>query len=122
MVATRYDLPIRQNSDYDLVVQAWADDAHTTPLVITGYTAKLVMRPTARSTTVLATINVVTYPATGLTINGPAGQITLHIAAADTLTYTWVSGVYDLLITASGGTPQKCIAEGDVSVSSRVTV
>lgn len=118
MTATRYDLPIRQNSDYDLVVQAWADDAHTVPLNITGYSAKLVMRPTARSTTIYATINVAAYPATGLTINGPAGQVTLHITAADTLAYTWISGVYDLIII---GTTQKCIAEGDVSVSSRVT-
>lgn len=121
MTATRYDLPIRQNSDYDLVVQAWADDAHTVPLTITGWTAKLVMRPTARSATVYDTINVVAYPATGLTINGPAGQITLHIAAAQTLTYTWISGVYDLVIYGPSSLPQKCIAEGDVSISSRVT-
>lgn len=122
MTATRYDLPIRQNSDFDLVVQAWADDAHTVPLNITGYSAKLVMRPTARSTTVLDTINVVASPATGLTINGPAGQVTLHITAAQTLTYTWVSGVYDLIIIGPANNPQKCIAEGDVSVSSRVSV
>jgi hypothetical protein len=122
VVATRYDLPLRQNSDYDLVVQAWADDAHTVPLNITNYSAKLVIRPTARSATIYDTINVVAYPATGLTINGPAGQITLHITAAQTLTYTWISGVYDLIITAASGSPQKCIAEGDVTVSSRVTV
>jgi hypothetical protein len=122
VVATRYDLPLRQNSDYDLVVQAWADDAHTVPMNITGYSAKLVMRPTARSTTILDTINVAAYPATGLTINGPAGQVTLHITAAQTLTYTWVSGVYDLLIIGPSNSPQKCIAEGDVTVSSRVSV
>lgn len=122
MTATRYDLPLRQNSDYDLVVQAWADDAHTVPLVITSWTAKLVIRPTARSVTVYDTINVVASPATGLTINGPAGQITLHITAAQILTYTWISGVYDLLIWGPSNFPQKCIAEGDVSVSSRVTV
>jgi hypothetical protein len=122
VVATRYDLPLRQNSDYDLVVQAWADDAHTVPLVITGWSAKIVFRSTARSATVLDTINVVASPATGLTINGPAGQVALHITAAQTLTYTWVSGVYDLIITNPGATIQKCIAEGDVSVSSRVTV
>lgn len=122
MVATRYDLPIRQNSDYDLVVQAWADDAHTVPLNITNYSAKLVIRPTARSATIYATINVVAAPATGLTINGPAGQVTLHIAAADTLSYTWISGVYDLVIIGPSNNPQKCIAEGDVSISSRVSV
>jgi hypothetical protein len=120
--ATRYDLALRQNSDFDLVVQAWADDAHLTPLVITGWTAKLVIRSTARSATALDTINVVASPATGLTINGPAGQITLHITAAQTLTYTWISGVYDLSIWGPSNNPQKCIAEGDVSVSSRVTV
>lgn len=122
MAATRYDLPLRQNSDYDLVVQAWADDAHTVPLNITGYTAKLIIRPTARSTTIYDTISVVASPATGLTINGPAGQITLHITAAQTLTYTWISAVYDLIIIGPSSNPQKCIAEGDVSVSSRVTV
>lgn len=122
MAATRYDIPIRQNSDYDLVVQAWADDAHTIPLVITGYTAKLVIRPTARSVTVYDTINMVASPATGLTINGPAGQVTLHITAAQTLTYTWISGVYDLVLYGPSNNPQKCIAEGDVTVSSRVTI
>jgi hypothetical protein len=118
---TRYDLPIRQNSDYDLVVQAWADDAHTTPLVITSWSAKLMIRSTARSAIILATINQAANPLTGLTVNGPAGQVTLHIAAADTLAYTWVSAVYDLIITAPSSVVQKCIAEGDVTVSSRVT-
>lgn len=122
MTATRYDLALRQNSDFDLVVQAWADDAHTVPLNITGYSAKLVIRPSARSIILYDTINVVASPATGLTINGPAGQITLHITAAQILTYTWISGVYDLLIIGPANNPQKCIAEGDVSVSSRVTV
>lgn len=122
MGATRYDIPLRQNSDYDLVVQAWADDAHTVPLNITGYSAKLSIRSTARSAVILDTINVVAAPATGLTINGPAGQITLHITAAQTLTYTWISAVYDLIIIGPANNPQKCIAEGDVSVSSRVTV
>jgi hypothetical protein len=122
VAATRYDLALRQNSDFDLVVQAWADDAHTVVLNISGYSAKLVMRPTARSATVLDTINVAASPATGLTINGPAGQVTLHITAAQTLTYTWISGVYDLLIIGPTNNPQKCIAEGDVSVSSRVAV
>jgi hypothetical protein len=122
VAATRYDLPLRQNSDYDLVIQAWADDAHTVPLVISGYSAKMMIRPTARSATILATINVVASPATGLTINGPAGQVTLHITAVDTLAYTWVSAVYDLIIIGPANNPQKCIAEGDVSVSSRVVV
>jgi len=114
-------LSIRQNSDFDLVVQAWADDAHTVPLNITNYTAKLVIRPTARSATIYDTINVVASPNTGLTINGPAGQVTIHITAAQTLTYTWVSAVYDLIITAPSSVVQKCLAEGDVSISSRVT-
>lgn len=122
MAATRYDLAIRQNSDFDLVVQAWADDAHTVVLNISGYSAKLMIRSTARSPVILDTITVAASPATGLTINGPAGQVTLHITAAQTLTYTWISGVYDLIIIGPSNNPQKCIAEGDVSVSSRVAV
>jgi hypothetical protein len=122
LTATRYDIAIRQNSDYDLVVQAWADDAHIVPLVITGYTAKLMIRSSARSTTIYDTINVVASPATGLTINGPVGQVTLHITAAQTLTYTWVAGVYDLVIYGPTNVPQKCIVEGDISVSASITV
>lgn len=122
MVPTRYDVAIRQNADVDFVVQVWADDAHTVVQNITGYTARMIIRPYARSSTIYDTLTVATPPAQGLSINGGGGQVSVHFTAALTVAYTWITGVYDLIIYGPSNVPQQCIAEGDVSVSSRVTV
>lgn len=119
MTAARYDFTIEQGSDLDFTVQVWADKAHTAVQVLTGWDARMMIR-TTRDATGSPLVSLTSSPAAGLTINGPAGQVTAHIAATVTSAYTWVNGVYDLEIF--NGTPlTKRVLEGNVSVSPEVT-
>jgi hypothetical protein len=64
---------------------------------LTGFTATMQIRAFPLSSTVL-------YDATtDLTLGGTAGTITLTIPSANTETFTWWTGVYDLLLISSGG-------------------
>jgi hypothetical protein len=56
-----------------------------------------------------------------ITLGGVAGTITLLIPAADTATFTWWVGVYDLKLTSSSGVVTRLL-EGSVAVSPEVTV
>lgn len=112
-MATRRDLSFKAGEDADLIVQVWADDAHTTPQNITNWTAKMEIKDLA---------GTVLYDATSaLSINGPAGQITLHIAGTTTGAWTWRAGEYDLFAFGPANVPTKCIIEGDVTVRAKVT-
>jgi hypothetical protein len=118
MTATRYDLSIEQGADVDFSVQVYADNAHTIVQNITGWTAKMQLKSNRTTTaTVYATYN----SGVEITINGPAGQVVVHVAGSVTRGYTWTSGVWDLFVYGSGNTPTKRIAQGDVTVSVAVT-
>lgn len=112
-VATRKDLSFKAGEDVDLIVQVWADDAHTAAQNITNWTAKMQISDHAGTALYDATSN--------LTINGPAGQIALHIPGATTGAWTWRVGEYDLFAYGPSSIPTKCIIEGDVTVRAKVT-
>ena len=84
------------------------------PVDLTGYTAALQIRAYPLATAIL-------YDASAnLTLGGIAGTITLVIPAANTETFTWWQGVYDLLLTDSSGNATRLLA-GAVTVSPAVT-
>jgi hypothetical protein len=84
------------------------------PVDLTGYTAALQIRAYPLATAIL-------YDASAnLTLGGTAGTITLVIPAANTETFTWWQGVYDLLLTDSSGNATRLLA-GAVTVSPAVT-
>jgi hypothetical protein len=86
------------------------------PVDLTGYTAAMQIRPYVLSPTVLYDAGA----AGDLVLGGVYGTITLTIDATDTEGFTWWTGVYDLLVTSSGGvvTP---LLKGTVTVSPSVT-
>lgn len=85
------------------------------PINITGYTAVMQIRAYPLAPTVL-------YDASSnLVINGPAGQLTLTIPASSTETFTWWTGVYDLLLTSPDGSYTKRLIQGTVTVSPGVS-
>ena len=88
--------------------------ASSGPVDLTGYTAALQIRAYPLATAIL-------YDASAnLTLGGIAGTITLVIPAANTETFTWWQGVYDLLLTDSSGNATRLLA-GAVTVSPAVT-
>ncbi|WP_449060598.1 hypothetical protein [Planomonospora algeriensis] len=96
---------------------ALADDGG--PIDLTGYTARMDIRPHAGSTTLLHQLT--TGPAGGLSIDGPAGQLRLRIPAAATRTFLWERAVYDLLLIGPDGEPDRLI-EGPATVKPGVTL
>jgi hypothetical protein len=84
------------------------------PVNLTGFTAAMQFRPFVLSTTIL-------YDATpDIVLGGIFGTIFLTIDAADTESFTWFNGVYDLLMTSAGGQVTRLL-QGTVTISSGVT-
>jgi hypothetical protein len=88
--------------------------ASSGPVDLTGYTAALQIRPFALSTTILFDASA------DIVLGGVAGTISLTIPAADTATFTWWKGVYDLLLTDSSGVSTRLL-QGSVDVTPGVT-
>jgi hypothetical protein len=118
MTATRYDFAVEQGSDLDFTVQVFDDLARTVVKNLTGWDARMMIR-TSRAATGSPLVSLTT-PSGGLTINGPAGQVTVHVAGSTTAGYTWTNGVYDMEVFNGSGVVKR-VLEGTVSVSPEVT-
>ncbi len=113
--AATVNLVIEQGTDFSHLVGIQNADGSIFPL--TGYTARMQIRPTVDSITVLLELTV----ANGrISVNAIAGQLTLAIANADTAAVTWRSGVYDLEIVSGGGVVTR-IMQGNATLSLEVT-
>lgn len=86
------------------------------PWNLTGYTARMQVRRTIDSSTVLISL---TTENGRISLGGASGIIELNITAEDTATIT-SSGVYDLEIIASNGIVSR-ILQGDFTLSPEVT-
>jgi len=82
----------------------------------TGYTARMQVRRTVDSSTILISL---TTENSRIVLGGVTGVVELFISAADTATIT-SSGVYDLEIIASNGIVRRMI-QGDFTVVPEVT-
>ena len=114
--AFAFDLCIQQRATY-LQAFTWlspqiisSGSQQVLPVDLTGYTATLQILPYPLATTIL-------YDASSnITLDGPTGIITINIPAATTGTFTWWTGVYDLLLTDIAGTVTR-FTQGNVTVS-----
>jgi len=88
-----------------------------TPVNLTGFTARMQIRETVESTTILHTM---TTENGGITLGGTAGTIALLISATDTAALTFDAGVYDLEIISAGGVVTEVMA-GAVLLGDEVT-
>lgn len=120
MSATRYDFTIEQGSDIDFTVQVWADEKHTVIQNLTGWDARMMIRLT-RDTTGTPLVSLTSNPAAGLTMNGPAGQVSVFVGGATTAGYTWLNGQYDLEVYNNSLPKIKRVLYGNVSVRTEVT-
>ncbi len=89
------------------------------PIDITGYSARMQIRPDYASATVLAEL---TPANAGISITPATGKIDLYISAADTaaLTFTDTAAVYDLELIEPGGDVIRLL-KGSVTLSPEVT-
>ena len=95
----------------------WLAPDKTTPIDLTGCTARMQVRGEVESPTVLLEL---TTENDGIVIDGPAGKLTLHLSPAATTAISWESGVWDLEVAHPNGDVTRLV-QGSISVSPEVT-
>lgn len=111
MAATRASIVIEQGADFDMVIGITGG-----PADLTGYTGAMQIRALATDTATL-------YDSGegGLTVDPINWQVVVKIPCAETATFGWSLGVYDVLITSGDGETAYRLAEGKVNVDRSVT-
>lgn len=111
-----YDFKIKQYASFGSDFNFKYLDSVGDPIDISGYTARLQVRPDKESGTILVDMN----EGAGLTL-GSDGTINLSLTAAQTGNLAPIKGaVYDLLIVDGSGLVTR-FAEGLVDISAGVT-
>ena len=108
------DLCIPQGATFSQVI-TWKADGDEVNL--TGFTARMQIRPTAASATTTLSL---TTENSRIALGGAAGTITLSISATDTAAITAGRYVYDLELVSAGGIVTRLL-QGVVTVSANVT-
>lgn len=118
-----YPLTLEENADYDsgngLTFALFSDAAQTLPFNLTGYTCSMMVRINPNDAA-----PVVTYTPT---LGGALGTIVFLFSAAQNSTlYSLLSapggvGIYDILLTAGGGTKIHVIATSPIIVARSIT-
>lgn len=115
MPARKYDILIEQGSNFSLTV--FAKNSDGTVRDLTGFAARMQIRETVNSDTVLAEATT----SNGLiTIVGEDGEVTINIPAATTENYEWHNGVYDLELDNNVGGVIRLLS-GNAACSFQVT-
>ena len=109
-----YDIDIIQGAVLDIPL-VWSDESKV-KVPLTGYSAKMQIRPSAKSKTIYSELST----ANGrITLVSP-GEINLYISAEDTANFKWLEAVYDLTLTPPDGKTIRLL-EGLVTVKEAVT-
>lgn len=110
----QHDLCIPAGASFSRVIRYKADGANVN---LTGYTARMQIRPTAASAT--TTLSLTTENGR-IALGGAAGTITLTISATDSAAIAAGRYVYDLELVSAGGIVTRLL-QGIVTVSANVT-
>lgn len=113
MAAANHDFEIEQGTTLDKPF-IWKDSTGT-PVDLSGYTARMQLRPSKSSDTVLVDL---TTENGGITLGGPTGEITLHFNEAITMPLL-KGGVYDVEVIIDGKVRR--LIEGAITISRGVT-
>jgi len=128
MAAGRYLFTIEQGATTDLLLEY--KDSNGSPVDLSGYTARMQIRPSVDSTTTYLSItNVTASDGTGLNLTPQSGSVTLprtsgsiglFISAASSSALTFSEGVYDIELQSQSGIVTRLL-EGIVKLSKEVT-
>ena len=128
MAAGRYLLTIEQGSTTDLLLE-WKD-SNGEPVDLTGYSARMQIRPSVdSSTTYLSITDTLSNDGTGLNLTPESasvvlprtsGSIGLFISAQTSSNLSFSEGVYDIELESSTGVVTRLL-EGLVKLSKEVT-
>jgi hypothetical protein len=110
-----YNLTIYQGATFRQSI-IWRN-ADSTPIDLTGYTARMQIRKSVRATTTEADM---TTENSGIVISALTGEIELNLTAVQTAAIDIQDGVYDLELIDADGTVTR-LMEGSVTVSPEVT-
>ena len=125
MIAGIYNITIEQGSTFVRLISIEQPDldadptgATFEPFVLTGYSARMQIRRTIESSTVMLSL---TSPSGGIIISPgtPENELSITISAAVTAALE-TSGVYDLEIVDAGGLVSK-VVRGTVTLIPEVT-
>jgi hypothetical protein len=112
--AGRYDITIEQGAGFSLPI-TYKPGGQTADL--TGSTARLQVRPKVGSSEKLIELTTTNG---GITLDGPAGKLTLVMSAAATAALKFARAVYDLEVVPPAAEPYRLL-EGNVFLSREVT-
>ena len=115
MTAAEYNLrKVEAGTTWQLYMTLKNDSGNVIDL--TGYSARMKVRPTADSPTVLVSLT----SGSGITLGGTFGTIVVDRSATQTALYRFKSGVYDLEMESGTGVVTRLL-EGVFVVSPEVT-
>jgi hypothetical protein len=117
MPAGEVDIYIEQGATWSLPLLWREPDPSTTPIDLTGYTARMHIRKKITDTEYSVEL---TTENGGITLGGAAGTILLLITAEESTTIAIKTGVYDLELIANDGTVTRLL-QGAVEVNQEVT-
>lgn len=119
MAAHKIKLQIDQGATFAKTVtwQVRNPPAPAAPVDLTGCVARMQVRQTVASPTVLLEL---TTENGRIALGDASGTISLRVEAADTQALTWTAGFFDLEIEFADGTVRRLLA-GSVTVSPEVT-
>lgn len=115
MAAADYDILIEQGSTFILPI-VWKD-SNGVAINVTGYTARMQVRKTVKSTDILISA---TTENGRIVLGGATGAVTVTIPATITDDITVKSAVYDLEMVSASGVVTRLI-QGAVTISPEVT-
>jgi hypothetical protein len=126
MAAGKYSFTLEQGSTFER--QLTYQDSNGVPIDLTGYSARMQLRPSPGSPTLYLTLSSSLMPdGTGLNMNGltganptTSGTIGIVVSAATSSLLTFDEAAYDLEIYS--GSYASRIIEGRVKLSKEVTI
>jgi len=114
---TELTLQVNQGDDFSLTVKAWADAAKTTPLDLSGYSARMQARHGYDAGSPVLSL---TTGGGGITITGPSGEVAIAITNAQSAALPAGKLVYDVELVSGAGAVTKLI-RGTMVVVPEVT-
>lgn len=118
MAAAHWKIIVEQGSTWRVALTVY--DESGAPVDLTGYTARMQVRETLDAAEPLLTLTTPETSPGGITIDGPAGRLTLLIADEMSTAWAWTFGVYDLELASPDGDVDRLL-KGEFEVDREVT-